>query len=176
MKTNILELKIGDLVYSIQDHNWFQIRNNEHLKEVEKLWGMLYHGLELSQEIVDRFWSDFLQKYHSEYVIRFDYTDEVNGNILFSFFAEYSQNNLDPLVKGSLLEDSWIGEGDGFLQYFLDSTVCNKCYYFQKGRKVYFKYVHELQGILDNHKIGRCIYGIMNWNFVTNSDLEEIED
>jgi hypothetical protein len=174
MNNNILKLKIGDLVYSIQNQDWSQIRSREQLTEVEKLWGMLYRGLELSQETVNRFWSDFLQRYYSEYVIRFDYADEDNGDILFSFFGEYSKKNLDPLVKGSLLEDSWIDEGDSFLQYFPDSTVCKNCYYFQKGKKVYFRYIHELQSLLDTYKIGRSLYGNMSCHLGAKYDLEEI--
>lgn len=169
MKRNILKLEIGDLVYSLQDHGMLQIRNFKNIKEVEKHWGILYCGLELSQEVLNRFWSDFIQVYHSEYTIKFDYLDENNEKKLFSFYGVYSKEKVPPMVKTNIFE-----EEEGMFQYFLDSELFASCYYYLNGKKVYFKYVHELQSILATRKIGRCLYGIMSCHLGAKYDLEEI--
>ena len=167
MKRDILKLKILDLVYSSQEHDWIQIRNNEKLQIIERLWGTQFSGIELSEEVLNRFWSDFMPKYYSEYIMKFEYIDEDNGKKLFSFYGEYSKENVPPIVKTNMF-----GGEEGMLQYFPDSEVFERSYCYQKGNKVYFKYVHELQSLLDNYKIGRSLYGNMIGHLAVNIDWE----
>lgn len=175
MKKDIIKLKILDLVYSSQKHGGIQIRNDEQLQIVERLWDDQFFGIDLSEELVTWVWPDFRQRYHSEYIKKFVFIDDDdNSKILFSFYAVYSSKDVNPMVKASLLDEDLFEDEDGFLQDIPESTVFRKCYCFQKSKKVYFKYLHELQSLLDNCKIGRVIYGNMSYHLGAKSDLEEI--
>jgi len=161
MKKNIVILKINDLVYSFIDQDWIQIRNDNQLQKVETLWGSQFFGLQLSEELINIFWSEFRPKYHSEYIKKFDYIDDYNNEKkIFSFFGEYSKKKLPPICEAIMSDGS-----ECMVQLFTDSEVFKKCYCFCGGKKIYFKYVHELQSIMDNFKINRCIHG--GFNFIS---------
>lgn len=119
-----------------------------------KFWKKDYFGLPISQNLISEIWSDFIPVYHSGHLLRFNYVDE-SDEIQFTFLDVYSKTDLPPLKKSRLSND--FDDSTGFFQYFDDSEVFKDCY--EGGKKVHFKYVHELQDILEKSGIRRCIYG-----------------
>jgi hypothetical protein len=154
MKTSENKLKLLDLIFDYQSNDWIQIKNKEQLDIASNLWGSEYCGIALSEECLNLFWPDLQPLFYSDYVKKFNVKFEDTNKIYFSFYGVYSNQDLPPMKKLTSF-----GGSEGFVQFFSNSELFSYCYYRAGSKRVFFKFVHELQQIMDNYKIPRNKYG-----------------
>ena len=58
-----------------------------------------------------------------------------------------------PEKTPSIFEFTLPGDSPGYIQFFSDEEEFRHCYYIHERKKKYFRYVHELQNIMDNYGI-----------------------
>jgi hypothetical protein len=153
MENSMNNLKIRDLIFSDQLNDWIQIKDDQELKIVNKLFWVHFYPLYLSEALVCALLTDFEPSTHASYVKKFTYTDNHKvGRKSFSFYGVYSKKSLPPMHETKVNGMKFI------VQYFEDSEPFEKCYYYKKGKKAFFKYANELQNILEEFGIKKGIY------------------
>jgi hypothetical protein len=139
-------VKLGSIVFDKESLTWFQVNNCEVLDRINRNWDSNFSGLPITENNISLFFSDLEPCYESESIIKYKlFKNDRTVKCMATFFGLYDYKDEPHFIPFSMSpeENAIIQFGDG-------NDPFKRFYHLKNTKRIYVKYVHELQNIFDS--------------------------